>query len=331
MHNFCMEQAEDLHVLEIRVNALCMALIQSRARSMEYANNGWLGAKLRHIANEAAELPGLKLLGKPVYLRMFRRPYHGGNSYFGRYSSYPEAKAATPPSLPSTYAYAGTSDMYRDQHQRIRVSDYPLVYWLTTLLAQGQRRIFDLGGHNGVSYYGFKRYLQYPADMQWLVHDVPDVVEAGREWAKEHDPERRLAFTNSRLDADGHEVLLTSGALQYLDFTLPELLRELPDPPTHVLVNLVPMHPTQGYFTLQNIGRAILPYRVSAIPEFTSAMEALGYEVKDKWHSAERYLRVPFEPSCRIDGYEGFYFRKKGTSVRAAATSDPTIQTDAAG
>ena len=62
---------------------------------------------------------------------------------------------------------------------------------------------------------------------------------------------------------------------------------------------------------MQNIGRAVLPYRVMAVPEFVAAMEKLGYEIVDQWHTAERYLRVPFEPACRIDGYEGFYLRRR--------------------
>ena len=282
---------------------------------MEHAENRWLGLKLRHIANESAELPVLRLLGEPLYRRMFNRPSRDGNAYQGKYATYAEAKAATPPTLPNSYALTDTSGMYRDQHSRIRVSDYPMVHWLAKLLGDGQRRIFDLGGHMGVSYYGFRHYVEYPADMRWLVHDVPDIVRDGREWAHTHDPERLLSFTDSRFDASGHDILVTSGALQYLDFTLPELLQALPDPPKHVVINLVPMHPTQGYFTLQNIGRAILPYRVSAIPEFIAAMQALGYRVVDQWHSAERYIRVPFEPTCRIDGYEGFYFQKVESDV----------------
>ena len=80
---------------------------------MEQAGGRWLGLKLRHIANEAAELPGLRILGEPLYRRMFNRPSRDGNAYFGKYASYAEAKAATPPALPSTYAYADTSGMYR--------------------------------------------------------------------------------------------------------------------------------------------------------------------------------------------------------------------------
>jgi putative methyltransferase (TIGR04325 family) len=279
-------------------------------KPMEQADSNWLAQKLRHIANESAELPGLRLIGKPLYRQIFRNSHHYGNSYSGKYASYAEAKAAAPPTLPTTYADANAGGMYREQHERIRVSDYPLVYWLGRLLQGGQRRIFDLGGHIGVSYYGFRRYLDYPTDMQWQVHDVPDVVAAGREWALQHDPEARLQFTDTRSDASGQDVLVTSGALQYLEYTLPEFLQTLKQPPGHVLVNLVPMHPTRGYFTLQNIGRAVLPYRVMAVPEFTAAMEALGYVAQDQWSSAERNLRVPFEPDCRIEGYEGFYFSK---------------------
>ena len=48
---------------------------------MEHVDNSWLGLKLRHIANEAAELPGLRILGEPLYRRMFSRPSRDGNAY----------------------------------------------------------------------------------------------------------------------------------------------------------------------------------------------------------------------------------------------------------
>jgi len=277
---------------------------------MAYDEVNWAKWKLKRIANEGAELPGVRWLTKPLYRRIFRRRHRSGNAYFGVFDSYEAAKTAAPPALPSTYDFAGAAGMYQDQHQAIRVSDYPLVYWLRRLLDEGQRRMFDLGGHIGVTYYGFQRYIDYPADMRWLVHDVPAVVDAGREWAAKHDARKSLHFTASRSDAEGNDVLITSGALQYLEYTLPELLRTLEPAPPHVLVNLVPMHPRRSYFTLQNIGKAVLPYRVMAVPEFVAAMEALGYVKKDEWNSTERNLRIPFEPACSIDGYQGFYFQK---------------------
>ncbi|MBF6024294.1 methyltransferase, TIGR04325 family [Lysobacter niastensis] len=267
-------------------------------------------SKLKLIAREAAELPVVRLMTEPLYRRAFKRPYWDGNAYYGVFDSYAQAKAVVPESLPATYDLAAAGKMYAERIDSIRVSDYPMVYWLSRLLQAGQRRIFDLGGHIGISYYGFRRHLEYPDDLRWLVHDVPAVVTAGRQRASELDPEQRLSFTESRQAADGHDVLISSGALQYLDYTLSELLEELLDPPRHILVNLTPMHPHRGFFTLQNIGVAICPYRVMATGEFIASIEKLGYSVVDRWESQERGLRVPFSDDLAIDRYTGIYFRR---------------------
>src|SRR3546814_9186296 len=82
------------------------------------------------------------------------------------------------------------------------------------------------------------------------------VMAAGRRWAQGHDAERQLSFTDSVEHADGQDILLSTGALQYLDYTLPELLQRLRRKPRHVLVNLTPMHPDRSFFTLQNLSIA---------------------------------------------------------------------------
>lgn len=264
---------------------------------------------LVRIALESAELPGVRLLARPLYRRMFSRPYQGGNAYYGAYESRAQALAEAP-QLPTTYDLPTTTGMYMDRHRSIRVSDYPMVHWLSRMLAEGRHRIFDLGGHIGVTYYGFRRYLTYPHTMEWRVHDVPTVVEAGRDWARQNDPEGLLHFADTPEAADSHDVLITCGALQYLDYTLPELLGRLREPPPHVLVNLTPVHPQRGYVTLQNMGKAVLPYRVMERRQFIDEMKALGYALVDQWQSKERHLRVPFEPRCTLDHYAGFYFRR---------------------
>ncbi|PIQ36675.1 MAG: methyltransferase, TIGR04325 family [Lysobacterales bacterium CG17_big_fil_post_rev_8_21_14_2_50_64_11] len=265
---------------------------------------------LRRIANEIAQLPGIRRLAQPFYQRLFVRQFFGANSYCGAWQTFAEAKASAPQVLPSSYETAAAGSMYRTELERITVSDYPVLYWLSRLLADGQHHLFDLGGHIGVKYYAFQRYLQYPQALRWIVHDVPAVVAAGRQYAAEHDSQRHLDFATSPEQASGCDALLSTGALQYLDYTLPALLARLPQRPRHVLVNLTPMHPVRSYFTLQHIGIAICPYRVSAVPEFTAAIQALGYELVDQWASLERNVRVPFHPECDIDRYHGFYFRR---------------------
>src|SRR3546814_604813 len=118
--------------------------------------------------------------------------------------------------------------------------------WLSRIFGEGNDKVFDLGGHLGQAYYGFSGYLEYPDGLEWRVQDVPAVVEAGRQRALTHDPDKRLTFTNDFTDADGCDVLITTGALQYLETSLPEMLQGLVVKPTHVLVNMVPLHPQIG-------------------------------------------------------------------------------------
>lgn len=266
--------------------------------------------KLRRIANETAELPGIRLLAEPVYRRMFQRPYRNGNAYYGAYPTYDEALKQIADSTNSTYNVAQSAGKYREFLDRVRLSDYPLLYWLARLFPKQPSRLFDLGGHIGVSYYGFRRYLDYPARMRWLVHDVAAVCEEGKTWARDNDSTGQLEFVHSPEDVEGCDILLTSGALQYLDYTLADLLAKVRHPPADVLVNQVPMHSQLDYFTLQNIGFATCPYHVQSVERFTAGMEACGYACRDHWQSHERQLRVPFRPHCAIDSYHGFYFSR---------------------
>ena len=226
------------------------------------------------------------------------------------FETYSQALAAAPETMPHSYDLEIAASMYRTQLQKVRACDYPAMYWLSRLLNKDVVEVFDLGGHMGQAYYGFAEYIDYPAGIRWQVHDVPTVMETGRNWAREHDPLGGLGFADTPECADGCDLLITTGALQYLEYSLPELLQRLDHAPDHVLVNLVPMHPGRGYFTLQNLGIAICPYRVMCLPEFVAQMKALEYDVADQWELKERHIRIPFEREAGIDAYHGFYFRK---------------------
>ncbi len=265
---------------------------------------------LERLLVRVAELPGLRVPGRPLYRRYFSRPYRHGNAYHGVYASHAEALAAAPRSLSNTYDIDAATTMYRGEFEQVRACDYPVVYWLSRLLAEGVRDVFDLGGHLGQAYYGFRRYVDYPPGLRWRVHDVPRVMEAGRRWAAGHDDLGALRFADDAAEADGCDLLVSTGALQYLDYSLPELLGPMARPPGRVIVNLVPMHPERAYFTLQNLGIAICPYRVMCLPAFVDEMAALGYELRDRWELPERHIRVPFERWASIDAYHGMYFAR---------------------
>lgn len=269
-----------------------------------------LSRNLQRIANDAAELPGIRLAAKPFYRKLFHRGLSRGNSYYGVYADFDEAERQAPENKPTSFDVPEAGELYRDRFDAINVSDYPPLFWLSRLLALGERTLFDLGGNVGLGYYAFQHFLSYPEDMRWIVHDLPAVLVKGRALAQQRNPGERLRFADSPLEADGCDMLLVSGVLQYLPFTLPQMLHPLTNPPRHVLINLTPLHPSHSFFTLQQTRIATCPYRVTAVAKFVAEFEAAGYSVVDRWESYERYMRIPFESEHSIDRYYGFYFRR---------------------
>jgi putative methyltransferase (TIGR04325 family) len=274
-----------------------------------------LSGSLRGVALDVAELPGMRLLARPLYRHLFAGNVLPGNAYGGVFASFDEARAGAPASLPTTFDQPQSGELYADRLDHVQIVDYPVLFWLSQLFAADCRQLFDLGGNVGTSYFGFQRHLPYPDDLRWLVHDVPAVVAAGRALAEREDGSGKLRFTDAPGDADGWDVVLCSGVLQFLDYSLPELLRPLREPPRDVLVNVTPLHPERSFVTLQRVTRrrvgiANCPYRVSALGAFVDEFAAAGYRVVDHWSTTERHMRIPFEPDHSIDRYHGFCFRR---------------------
>ena len=262
---------------------------------------------LSRLADAVAEWPLLRRVAEPVHRRRFLA-HRRGNAYWGVYATYEEALAAIPPGVTTGYDSAAAADLYEDRLTRLEASDYPAMFWLSRLLARGMRSIVDLGGHVGVSYYAFARHLDYPDDLRWQVHDVPAISARGRELAAQRGAARQLSFVGFEA-IDGCDVLMAKGALQYLDYSLAERLHNVQKRPKYLLVNLTPMHAQSGFFTLQHIGVAICPYRISGLRDFLAEIAALGYVLEDHWHDPERRVNVPFHPACEVDRYHGFCFR----------------------
>jgi len=183
------------------------------------------------------------------------------------------------------------------------------MFWIQKLFAGGCTRVFDLGGHVGVSSYTHLRYLDHPRTLQWCVHDAPAVDAMGRQIARERDAHGLLSFSDRVEDVDGTDVLMALGALQYLPETLANSLARVESLPRNLILNLLPLHERRSYFTLQSIGTAFCPYRISSAPEFVASLEKLGYSMVDRWENAEKSCEIPFQTDLSLDRYHGFYFR----------------------
>jgi putative methyltransferase (TIGR04325 family) len=200
--------------------------------------------------------------------------------------------------------------MYRDRLETAYPHDYPVMFWLQKLLALGCTRIFDLGGHVGTRYYAFRPYLDYSDAGRWLVCDVPAVAAAGQRMAARNGSAPRLSFCDRFEQAEGMDVLLALASLQYLRETLADRLKNLTSAPTHLILNAVPLHPRYSYFTLQSIGTAFCPYRITAVEEFLAPYADLGYTLVDRWENPDKRCAIPFHPDRSLDRYFGFYFRR---------------------
>jgi putative methyltransferase (TIGR04325 family) len=240
--------------------------------------------------------------------RAFREGRVAGNPFFGVYPSPEAARAAAPDAMPASYDNAASAELYRERTERVYPHDYPVLYWLNTVLP-GARRVFDLGGHVGIARYAYEPYLDRLSDLTWTVCDVPAVVEAGKRLAAVRHPSG-LTFTSRHEDANGADVLFASGVLQYLDAGfLGELLAGLASPPDHVLVNLLPTTMGSTFYTLNNIGPAICPYVVSNEDAFLASVRRSGYRLVDEWSTPDKRCDIPLHPE-RVATYRGFVLRR---------------------
>lgn len=260
----------------------------------------------------ARTLPGVRSLLQWSYGRRFARQGNDFNGYWGIFPTFASAVAHAPTTRPVGYDNAEGAALYAARTRYVLACDYPAIFWLERLLREGARSVFDLGGHIGIKYYAFQRYLEYPSDLRWTVCELPTIAAAGAAWARDHDAGNRIGFTPNGDDASGQDVLFASGSLQYLDYTLAGLLDRLDEPPRHVLINVLPLHPQKSFFTVQNMGTHYCAYRVQAMGEFIDGLKQRGYEMRDHWDQLDRSCDIPFYPDCKVEKYRGFVFSRTG-------------------
>jgi putative methyltransferase (TIGR04325 family) len=261
----------------------------------------------KRISRHAWRLPGLGPVLEADYERSFaKRP---PNRFRGVYRTFAEAEASIPAGERVGYDHEELAGLYRLRMDKACQSDYAVLFWLRKILeAKPASFVFDFGGHVGVSYHGWKQYLDYQPGLRWMVEDVPAIVKVGAELARERGGPH-LAFTSDVRDAKGCDVFFAAGSLQYVDEPLPDLLTRIGGPrPRHLIVNKVPMYDGESFWTVQSTGRAFHAYRIFNREEFVGGLTALGYRAVDDWQNREQHCEIPFTRGRDIDAYSGYYF-----------------------
>jgi len=233
-----------------------------------------------------------------------------GRFYRGRYPTYSEAQNAIPQKFQHGYDLSTAHPSSIQDRDALRSYDYPLLSPLQDSL-QDTSQVLDLGGGVGIDYYKFRKAVRFPSGLNWLVCDLPSAVEIGQELAHQNNCSH-LCFTSVFRTADGSDILLTNGALQYIEPSLAELLDQLINKPQHILINYVPCYEGNTFFTVQNIWTSRAPYKIQNRNELISDIEHLGYQLVSSWQDP-RTCFIPFHPACFVNAYHGFHFKFEQT------------------
>ena len=225
----------------------------------------------------------------------------------GTFRTFQEAHAAIPAGRLIGWDNMESSRLDRDKLEILNPSDYAILYWLGPLLAE-QGQVFDFGGNLGTAYYAFGNYLRYPPNLRWLVCDVPAVVAAGQEVARERKASQ-LEFTTQFSQVEGFDILFTSGTLQLVEEEFASLLAKLQRKPRHLLINRVPLVHRRTYYTIADQTTSCSAYRIANRADFIGSLRQLGYSLIDSWYCHEKACRILFHPTLSLRPYSGMYLR----------------------
>lgn len=257
------------------------------------------------IKSVLKRLPGAERLRARRYESWFAST-DGYGHFRGVFGTFAEARASVPSSKPTGPDAAGYSEHHVDRMERVFLYDYPIMYWLRPILGE-DASIFDLGGNVGVHYYGYQKYLVYPAGLSWKVCEVDTLIATGEKIARERRAPS-LTFTKNISDADGCDVFVTSGALQYVEAPfLHDALSSLKILPKHLFINKMPLGESAAFVTLQNAGVTFLPQHVLNRGAFIQSLTSLGYSVRDEWETPHLSCVIPFHEQRAVPAYSGLY------------------------
>jgi putative methyltransferase (TIGR04325 family) len=262
----------------------------------------------RRLASTTRHVPVLRGALAEAYRRYFNGARGSQVRLFrGVYPSFEAASRSIPAGRPLGYDDPISATRMLSEWLDVHPADYPILFWLAKLLPESNA-VFDWGGSVGLKYFAFRRYLDYAPSLDWLVSEVPAVVELGRKIAREEGA-AGLRFTSDFTGMANADILLAGGVMHFVEEPFFGLRTQL-QLPRHLLINKAPVYQMPSAVTLHNIGTSFCPYHLFNRSEFVTEIEKLGYRLVDEWRLPGVACQIPFHPEHSIGAYTGFYFTR---------------------
>jgi putative methyltransferase (TIGR04325 family) len=224
-------------------------------------------------------LPGYRQLRQSGMLDFIAGKEFG--HYRGRFKTSVEARNSLPVSRRATYDSEALVSIGIESYSTIHLFDWPVLGFLQKMMSHNQLTVMtDFGGHVGVKFYAFREMLDFPKDFQWQVVEVPAMVREGRR--RVPPGVNSLSFFERLEETAPCDALLCSGSLQYVDWTIEEIVDRLPRRPAMVFVNKVPVSKERGFFTIETFVKS-LPCHIFGPNELEKARRNLGYKLAANW------------------------------------------------
>lgn len=194
---------------------------------------------------------------------------------------------------------------------KIRMSDYPVLYWLLEISRNRTIDLFDFGGGVGQTFVGYSKYLPADVLIRWTVQDLAEVVTGVPEKFFSGTAPTGLCFTDSMKVDPACNVILAAGAFHYWEQSLAEFFEVLTAKPAYFIINRSPMR-THGeeFHTVQQGQNWAVACKVRSVEGVVAEMDAEGYSLLDSWIDLEKSLTLPFFPAFSCP-YRGLCFKRK--------------------
>jgi putative methyltransferase (TIGR04325 family) len=212
--------------------------------------------------------------------------------FYGIFNSLAEAKKCIGPGRPNSYGAVELTENDIDSYMQIHLFDYPVI--MNLLMMKNQiKSLIDFGGHIGVKYYAYKRLIPNIDEIIWKVVDFQSCIERGRIEALRRGA-KNLFFQSNILEAGESDVLLISGAIQYVTTSIGDLLDSMACFPRFIIINKLPVHFGPDYYTIENFGNTKIPYRIYNNIGFDAQLFSRNFIKLDTWTIPSRKISIPF-------------------------------------